>query len=247
MATRKPSKAGGQTPLLRGKVALITGGNRGIGFAIAKALCHHGCKLIITGRDESSVNKAAKALGQNAVPLVCDVRDPQSVDAAAASIKARFGHLDILINNAGVAHPILPVSRLPVEQWKNVLDTNLTALFLVTRATLPLMKRGGAIVNNLSIAAKRVFPGSAAYNASKQGALGFTNTLREELREKGIRVIALLPGATDTEIWNTLWPQAPRKKMMSPATVALAVVNALTLPDDSTLEELIILPGCGTL
>jgi short-subunit dehydrogenase len=109
------------------------------------------------------------------------------------------------------------------------------------------MKRGGVIVNNLSIAAKRVFPGSSAYNASKHGALGFTNTLREELREQGIRVIALLPGATDTAIWKTLWPDAPRKKMMSPKTVAEAVVNALLVPTESTVEELTILPSAGTL
>jgi short-subunit dehydrogenase len=109
------------------------------------------------------------------------------------------------------------------------------------------MKRGGTIVNNLSIAAKRVFAGSSGYNASKHGALGLTNTLREELRSQGIRVIALLPGATDTEIWNTLWPEAPRKKMMSPETVAAVVVNALMLPRDSTVEELVVMPTAGAL
>ena len=92
-----------------------------------------------------------------------------------------------------------------------------------------------------------MFAGSSAYNASKHGALGFTNTLREELREKGIRVIALLPGATDTAIWNTLWPEAPRKKMMQPETVAQALVNALILPAESTVEELVIMPIAGTL
>ncbi len=109
------------------------------------------------------------------------------------------------------------------------------------------MKLGGTIVNNLSIAANRVFPGSAAYNASKHGALGLTNTLREELRPRGIRVIALLPGATDTDIWTTLWPQAPRKKMMSPATVAKAVVEAILLPANATVETLEILPTAGAL
>jgi short-subunit dehydrogenase len=102
-------------------------------------------------------------------------------------------------------------------------------------------------VNNLSIAAKRVFPGSSAYNASKHGALGLTNTLREELRPRGIRVIALLPGATDTEIWNVIWPDAPRQKMMSPETVAQAVLDALLLPPESTVEEVVILPSAGTL
>ncbi|PYX39115.1 MAG: hypothetical protein DMG75_01885 [Acidobacteria bacterium] len=139
------------------------------------------------------------------------------------------------------------VAELPVEDWKEVIDTNLTGTFLVTRAALPLMKRGGTIVNNLSIAAKRVFAGSSAYNASKHGALGLTDTLREELRPKGIRVIALLPGATDTDIWNTLWPDAARKKMMTPETIATAVVNALVLPENSTVEELTILPTAGTL
>jgi NAD(P)-dependent dehydrogenase (short-subunit alcohol dehydrogenase family) len=177
----------------------------------------------------------------------CDVRDPESVRTLAARVKKQFGWVDVLINNAGIAHRSLPVEKLSYEEWKAVIDTNLTGTFLVTRAILPLMRRGGTIVNNLSIAARRVFPGSSAYNASKHGALGLTDTLREELRPKGIRVIALLPGATDTEIWNTLWPDAPRKKMLSAETVAHAVVDALRLPENSTVEELTIVPSAGTL
>jgi NAD(P)-dependent dehydrogenase (short-subunit alcohol dehydrogenase family) len=232
---------------LHNKLALITGGNRGIGLAIARALAAEGCDLVITGRNRSTLNKAAKELGRSVVPIACDVRDPKAVQALFVTLKARFGHLDILINNAGMAHANLTVAKLPLASWREVIDTNLTGMFLVTRAALPLMKRGAAIVNNLSIAAKRVFPGSSAYNASKHGALGFTNTLREELRGQGIRVIALLPGATNTAIWNTLWPDAPRKKMMSTDTVAQAVVSALTLPSESTVEELVILPSAGTL
>jgi NAD(P)-dependent dehydrogenase (short-subunit alcohol dehydrogenase family) len=102
-------------------------------------------------------------------------------------------------------------------------------------------------VNNLSIAANRVFAGSAAYNASKHAALGLTNTLREELRPRGIRVIGLLPGATNTDIWKTLWPQAPRKKMISPETVAHVVVEAILLPVNATVETLELLPTAGTL
>ncbi len=234
----------------RGKVALITGANRGIGLAIARALADRGCNLVISGRDQSALNKAARALSRRKVgvlPVNCDVRDPVAVEQLLLHVKARFRRLDILINNAGVAHSNASVGKLPVASWMDVLDTNLTGMFLVTRAALPLMKRGGVIVNNLSIAAKRVFAGSAAYNASKHGALGFTDTLREELRGQGIRVIALLPGATDTAIWKTLWPEAPRKKMMSAKTVAEAVVNALLVPDESTVEELTILPSAGTL
>jgi NAD(P)-dependent dehydrogenase (short-subunit alcohol dehydrogenase family) len=235
---------------LRGKVALITGANRGIGLAIARALASEGCNLVITGRDEPALKKTGRELVRlklHVLPVVCDVRDPVAVRALLAAVERKFHRLDILINNAGIAHPSQNVDKLPFESWLEVIDTNLNALFLVTHAALPLMKRGSAIVNNLSIAAKRVFPGSSAYNASKHGALGFTNTLREELRSQRIRVIALVSGATDTEIWNTLWPQAPREKMMSPETVAVAVVNALKLPLESTMEELVILPTAGTL
>jgi NAD(P)-dependent dehydrogenase (short-subunit alcohol dehydrogenase family) len=235
---------------LRGKVALITGANRGIGLAIARALASEGCNLVITARDEPALKKTGRELARHKVRVVvhsCDVRDPVAVKALLAAVEGQFHRLDILINNAGIAHSSQNVNKLPFESWLEVIDTNLNALFLVTHAALPLMKRGSAIVNNLSIAAKRVFPGSSAYNASKHGALGFTNTLREELRSQEIRVIALVAGATDTEIWNTLWPQAPREKMMSPQTVAVAVVNALKLPLESTMEELVILPTAGTL
>jgi NAD(P)-dependent dehydrogenase (short-subunit alcohol dehydrogenase family) len=235
--------------LLRGKVALITGANQGIGQAIARGLAAAGCDLVITGRNQSTLNQAGRELAAKTrvLPVVCDVRDPHSVQSLFAGAERRFHRLDILINNAGVGHPNANIVKLPFEAWREVIDTNLNGLFLVTRCALPLMRRGGAIVNNLSIAAKRVFAGSSAYNASKHGALGFTNTLREELRPQGIRVIALLPGATDTAIWKTLWPQAPRRKMMSPETVATAVVSALTLPPESTVEELMILPTSGTL
>ena len=235
---------------LRGQVALITGATRGIGLAIAHTLAAEGCNLILTARDESSLAGVSRELASAKIEVLthpCDVRDPHAVDALFRSARRQFKRLDILINNAGIAHPNLLVDKLPYPVWKDVLETNLNGLFLVTQAALAVMKRGGTIVNNLSIAATRVFDGSAAYNASKHGALGLTNTLREELRPRGIRVIALLPGATDTDIWTTLWPQAPRRKMMSPQTVAQAVVQAIVLPTNATVETLEILPTAGTL
>src|SRR5262249_19282278 len=158
-----------------------------------------------------------------------------------------LGLLGVCSNNGGIAHADLPVPTLPSQEWQAVSATNLTATFLVTHAALPPMRRGGMIVNNLSVAAKQVFPNSAAYNASKHGALGFTNSLREELREKGIRVTALLPGATDTAIWNTFWPGAPRKRMMRPYDVAQAVVAALKLPPETSIDEINISPASGAL
>ncbi len=240
----------GRENLLRGQIALITGATRGIGLAIAQALATEGCDLILTGRGPSALARIRRKLSRGQRRILaepCDVRDPGSVETLFRATRKQFGRLDILINNAGIAHPHLPIDQLPFALWRDVMATNLDGMFLITQAALPVMKRGGTIVNNLSIAATRVFAGSAAYNASKHGALGFTNTLREELRPKGVRVIGLLPGATDTDIWKTLWPQAPRPKMMSPKTVAEAVVYAITLASHATVETLEILPTSGTL
>ena len=241
--------------ILSGHLALITGANRGIGLAIARALAREGCNLIITGRDERALARARAEveklqpakLNLQVLAQSCDVRSPDSVDYLFALVRGLRKPLDILINNAGIGHPNRTVVDLPYPTWMQVIDTNLNGLFLVTQAALAVMKRGSTIVNNLSIAAERVFAGSAAYNASKHGALGFTNTLREELRPKGIRVIALMPGATDTAIWNTLWPKAPRRKMMSAETVALTVVDALRLPESTTVEQIVVMPSTGTL
>jgi NAD(P)-dependent dehydrogenase (short-subunit alcohol dehydrogenase family) len=136
---------------------------------------------------------------------------------------------------------------LPVKTWKDVIDTNLTGTFLVTQAALPLMRAGGTIVNNLSVAAVQPFAGMSAYNASKFGALGFTHALREDLRKRGIRVLALLPGATDTEIWSQFWPGAPREKMISAETVAQAVLHAVSAPANTAIEEIRIGPSAGVL
>ncbi|MBZ5629902.1 MAG: SDR family oxidoreductase [Acidobacteriia bacterium] len=177
----------------------------------------------------------------------CDVRSEKDVRALFRFTKKEFGRVDILINNAGTAHALRNVQDMPLSIWREVLDTNLTGMFLCTRAALPLMSTGGVIVNNLSVAARSVFAGESAYCASKHGALGFTDTLREEVRGRGIRVVSLLPGPTATDMWNQFMPEAPREKMMSPDTVAHAVINAITLPEDASVEELKIGPVAGNL
>lgn len=228
----------------------MSGATRGIGLAIARILSAEKCDLILTGRDEAALKKVSRELAAAKIQVLaqaCDVRDPHSVDDLFRAIRRQFPRLDIVINNAGIAHANLPVERLPYPVWKDVLATNLDGTFLVTQAALAILKRGGTIVNNLSVAANRVFAGSAAYNASKHAALGLTNTLREELRPRGIRVIGVLAGATDTDIWKTLWPKAPRRKMMKAETVARAVVEAVLLPADATIETLEIRPMAGTL
>lgn len=232
------------------RVAVITGGSRGIGLAMAKVFGAAGFAVIITSRDERRLKPALAKLKGSAGSvegLVCQVCDPKSVTKVFDEIKQKHGSIDVLINNAGVAHELASVDKFPFETWKEVIDTNLTGTFLVSKAALPLMKPGATIVNNLSIAAIQPFEGMSAYNASKFGALGFTKALREELRKQGIRVLALMPGATDTDIWQQFWPEAPRAKMISPETVAQAVLHAVSAPPEATIEEIRIGPTAGAL
>jgi NAD(P)-dependent dehydrogenase (short-subunit alcohol dehydrogenase family) len=226
---------------LAGKVSVVTGASRGIGLAITRALLNEGCAVVAAARTETSMRRLF-ASDPKVTPVRCDVRDEGSVERAFAAIKKQFKQLDFLVNNAGISHALAPVEKLSLEAWRTVLDTNLTGMFLCTRAALPLMRRGGVIINNLSVAARGVFAGESAYCASKFGALGFTDTLREELRERGIRVVALLPAATATEIWDQFMPEAPRERMMSPDTVAQAVIAALLLPDNVAVEEVRLAP-----
>jgi NAD(P)-dependent dehydrogenase (short-subunit alcohol dehydrogenase family) len=232
------------------KVAVITGGGTGIGLAVARLFAQSGYYVIITGRNAKRLKRAADNISKKSgqvTAIACDVRDPASVNRLFSEIGKRHASIDVLVNNAGVAHALLPVDQLPVETWKDVVDTNLTGMFLVTRAALPLMPAGGTIVNNLSLAAVQPFSGMSAYNASKYGALGFTQALREDLRKRGIRVLALLPGATDTDIWGQFWPGAPRERMISAETVAQAVLHAVSAPVNTAIEEIRIGPAAGVL
>lgn len=240
-----PAKKVTQSP-----VALITGGGSGIGLAMARIFAASGYSVVITGRNAKRLQKAATTISadkKQITGITCDVRDPASVEELFREVSKQHSRIDVLINNAGVAHSLAPVDQLPVETWKEVMDTNLTGIFLVTRAALPLMRAGGTIVNNLSVAAVQPFAGMSAYNASKFGALGFTHALREDLRKRGIRVLALLPGATDTEIWGQFWPDAPKEKMISAKSVAQAVLHAVSAPANTAIEEIRIGPATGVL
>jgi NAD(P)-dependent dehydrogenase (short-subunit alcohol dehydrogenase family) len=239
------------THRLAGKVAVITGGSSGIGYAIAKAFVKESCSVVITGRNEEKVKAAAHKLSteHNAkvVAEVCDVREPYSIDALFDMVQTRFGHVDILINNAGISQAPTAVENTSVEMWREIIDIDLNSIFLCTRAALPLMKRGGTIINNISAAAKQVFPQFAAYTAAKTGAYGFTRALRDELMPRGIRVTALMPGATSTDIWQQSMPNASRDGMMDVGTVAEAVLYAVLLPPEANLEELLITPSAGAV
>jgi NAD(P)-dependent dehydrogenase (short-subunit alcohol dehydrogenase family) len=240
---KQRTKTDAASETLAGKVAVVTGASRGIGLAIAEVLALQGAAVVAAARKVSSIRRVFPS--EQWMPFACDVRDERSVGALFVAVKKQFGRVDILVNNAGTSHALRNVAELSLETWREVLDTNLTGTFLCTRAALPLMGKGGVIVNNLSVAARGVFPGESAYCASKYGALGFTETLREEVRGRGIRVISLLPGPTATDIWNQFMPKAPRSKMLSPETVARALLNAIMLPENAAVEELRIAPVAG--
>lgn len=238
------------TARLAGKVAMVTGGSRGIGFAIARALAAEACSVIITGRNERSLLKAADVLRAGVsssatghavpqvMPTVCDLRDASAIQHLFERLKEQFGLLDILVNNAGISQSAAPVEETSIELWREIIDINLTGTFLCSRLALPLMNRGGTILNVISIAAEDCFANYAPYNASKAGALAFTRTLREELKHRGIRVTALVPGATNTDIWEQVMPDAPREGMIETDTLAKLVVEAAVLSPKANLTEL---------
>ena len=235
---------------LHGKVAVVTGASRGIGLAVAAALAAEGCDLVLSGRDGEALARSAPFLveagGVRVVVKRADVRDPDHVKELFAAVRQRFPRIDFLINNAGRSHVTLPVEELPAQAWRETLETNLNGIFYCTQAALPLLREGGAIVNLSSVAGPREsIPGSSAYSVSKAGVVAFGNVLREELRERRIRVVTVIAGATDTDIWKQFWADAPREKMMSPDTVARAIVGALTLPENAVVEEIVLTPIAG--
>jgi len=234
---------------LRGKTALVTGASRGIGLAISIALNQNGVRVAITGRNIESLASAKKKIGKSAITLKCDARSEKEITGAIHKVKQEISGIDFLINNAGTILPIKALEAVSLQEWNKVIETNLTGLYLMTKHALPLVRDGGVIINVLSVASKQAFPNSEAYNSSKFGALGFTESLRMSMRtqKRDVRVVAVLPGAIETELWDTLWPEAPRERMLLPETVAQIIVAVLKLPHGAIVENLHIGPAGGEL
>jgi 3-oxoacyl-[acyl-carrier protein] reductase len=216
---------------LRGKVAVVTGGSRGIGLAIARALVADGVQVAITGRSAAHLSSARpkiEAAGPGAVEtLQADVRNHEAVRGAIDAAVARFGGLDILINNAGVGL-FSDVASMTPAQWAEVIDTNLTGVFNACHAALPHLRRrgGGFIINISSLAGKNPFANGAAYCASKSGLNAFSEALMQEVRYDDVRVSYVMPGSVATafssgdEAKGADWKIAPEE-------VAEVVVNLL--------------------
>ncbi len=184
------------------KVAFITGGSKGIGQGIAAVLVREGWRVAITSRSRADVEKTASALNQqqanSALALQADVRNYAELQAAVAATEKAFGRIDVLVANAGVGH-FAPIDQIPLEQWHQTIDTNLTGVFYSVRATLPLLKISrGYIFTIASLAGTNFFAGGSAYNASKFGLVGFTQAMMLDLRAGGIRVSTIMPGSVAT-------------------------------------------------
>jgi 3-oxoacyl-[acyl-carrier protein] reductase len=190
---------------LGGRTAVVTGGSRGIGWAIAEALAGAGANVVVGARTPDDVERAAAQLNLQvgagrALGVPCDVRSQQDCEHLVDAAVRQYGGLDILINNAGVG-VFAPVAQLSPDDWRKVIGTNLDSLFYCTHAALPhLVARGTSwIINIGSLAGKNAFPGGAAYNASKFGLIGFSEALMQEVRHDGVRVSYIMPGSVATD------------------------------------------------
>jgi 3-oxoacyl-[acyl-carrier protein] reductase len=202
--TRKLKAAEMTMEALKGKVAMVTGGSRGIGLAIARALVAEGVSVAVTGRSEAHLSAARPHIekaGPGAVEtLQSDVRRYEQVERAVGATVARFGGLDVLVNNAGIGI-FADVADMTPVQWAEVLETNLTGVFNGCHAAIPHMRRRGAgfIINISSLAGKSAFPTAAAYCATKAGLNAFSEALMQEVRYDNIRVSYVMPGSVATE------------------------------------------------
>ncbi|HLI64560.1 MAG TPA: SDR family oxidoreductase, partial [Terriglobales bacterium] len=188
---------------LFGKVAVVTGGGRGIGQAIAHKLASMGVTVVVTGRDEARVQQVARqlvGLGHRAEGLGCDLRELAAVEALGEHLRRTYGRVDILVNNAGISGPPGLLHELAPEDWDAVFNTNLRGVYYMMRAVVPLMMAAGAghIINISSLAGKNPLPRGAAYSASKWALNGLSYGVAEELRSQNIRVSVVCPGSVDT-------------------------------------------------
>ena len=226
---------------------LITGASRGIGRAIAEKLAGAGDCLLLHGRDRNALAatcQLVEAKGAKGVPLCYDLRNPAALQNLIEDVGTEPIHA--LINNAGIAL-VKPLEAITFADWQSTLAVNVTAPFLLTQKLLPLLSSGSTIVNILSIAAKTGFPNWSSYCMSKFALEGFSQSIREELRPKGIRVLNVYPAATATEIWNGVEGNWPREKMMSPDEIGAAVAFALSRPSDVAIENITLKNSSGSL
>jgi 3-oxoacyl-[acyl-carrier protein] reductase len=234
---------------LKNKVAVVTGGTRGIGLSIAKAFLGEGAKVFICGRDERYLKQALAALGSagkadDVDGSAADVSNASQASKLILQASHRFGGIDILVNNAGVGI-FKPVDQLTVEEWDAVIQTNLSGVFYCCREAIPEMrKRGGGYIFNISsLAGVNPFAGGSAYNASKFGLNGFSEAMMQDVRYDGIRVSYIMPGsvATDFAAAPGSKPQEPWK--LQAEDIAKAVIDLYKFPSHALASRIEMRPS----
>jgi NAD(P)-dependent dehydrogenase (short-subunit alcohol dehydrogenase family) len=228
----------------------VTGGSRGIGFAIAQALLNEGAYVFICGRDAATVKGAVSRLAgsgrsEKVDGRAADVRRYDECRKVVARAAERFGGLDILVNNAGIGI-FKPVDQLTPEEWSATIETNLSGTFYCCREAIPLMRsRGGGYIFNISsLAGVNPFAGGSAYNASKFGLNGFSEAMMQDVRHDGIRVSYIMPGSVATDFGAALPGTGPKESWkLSPEDIAKAVVDLYAYPHSSLASRIELRPS----
>lgn len=226
---------------------LITGASRGIGRAIAQQLAAKDAELLLHGRDTVALAQTRNAVEPHCAKvmlLVHDLATPRGISDLIAEVGN--GRIDLLVNNAGVA-VVKPFTEITPIEWEQTVGVNITAPFMLMQHVAPRMPPGSSVVNILSIAAKTGFANWSAYCMSKFALEGLSQCVREELRDRKIRVINVYPAATDTNIWDHIEGDWPRGKMISPQEIATVVAYAVSRPADVTLENITLSALVGNI
>src|SRR5271157_6585906 len=236
------------TTELKDKVAVVTGGSRGIGFSVAQALLAEGANVFICGRDPNSLlaalEKLRSASPANVDGSAADVRRYEDCRRLVRMAAERFGGLDILVNNAGVG-VFKPVDQLSVEEWDTTIHTNLSGVFYCCREAIPLMrKRGGGYIFNISsLAGVNPFAGGSAYNASKFGVNGFSEAMMQDVRDDGIRVSYIMPGSVATDFSGAPGSRKAEAWKLTAEDIAKAVIDLYKFPKSALASRIEMRPS----
>ncbi len=236
---------------LDGQVALITGAGSGIGQATAEALAQAGVRVALAARTQTALDVVADTIrtaGGTTLVVPTDVSDEAQIEQLVTRTHAEWGRLDILITSAGRAS-FGPLVESNTADWDSMMNTNLRATYLCAKHVLKIMlpQGSGHILNVLSMASHTALPGSAAYTASKFGALGLTKVMAAEVRSQGVKVTAVMPGSVNTPLWDKSGGDLDRNKMLSATDVASAMLDVIAQPPGIYTDEIRLMPPLGIL
>jgi NAD(P)-dependent dehydrogenase (short-subunit alcohol dehydrogenase family) len=231
---------------LDGKVAMVTGGARGLGEAICRELSAAGAHVVMADIRMDLAAQAASKMQQDGgrvTTLELNVMNERQIQSALDQVKHDFGRLDVLVNSAGIDKTV-SIEELTIEDWDAIMAVNLRAPFILSKYALQMMREQGSgyIINICSTGALRAWPNASAYHASKWGLLGFTNALHTEARADNIKVTALIPGGMRTPFLLDRFPDLDPNNLQDPKNVAETIHFLLTMPDETVIPELLVLP-----